>query len=94
MENKSVWSSFRDYINSKNIGDKVSRQELLYMAPFKASSATTDYVRNIAEKCGYLSKYKDNRGEISGIFIVEKHLESDMNCSKLRKKYDNRYCCK
>ena len=88
MKTESTWGIFKNYINSKNIGDVVSRQELRLVTD--CYSNHTDYIRNIGEKTGYLEKFKRNGKIISGVFVVRKHFSENLSVSDLRKEYDNR----
>lgn len=49
------------------------------------SSTTLDYIRNLSEKLGFLSK-----GDKSGMYVVTKHFPEDYTVSQLRKDYDER----
>ena len=44
---------------------------------------TLDYIRNLAEKVGYLSKTRTD-----GVYVVSRHFPSDYSVSQLRKDYD------
>lgn len=86
-ELKSTWEVFRDYINSKKIGDVISRQELISL--FDNPTSYTDYLRNLSEKTGILEKYSKNNKIISGLFIVKKHFRKDLTVNLLREIYND-----
>jgi hypothetical protein len=84
---KTVWSIFRDYVNSMAIGGLITRQDILDYIKVEIdsfSAATVDCNRNMSEKVGYLAKTNK-----SGIYRVVKHFAADYTVSQLRKDYDN-----
>lgn len=87
----TVWSIFRDYVNSQTIGSVISRYELIKRIKqdiHNYSNATLDCARNMSEKVGYLAKTNK-----SGFYKVVKHFASDYTVSQLRKDYDNGVRC-
>jgi len=103
---KTVWSIFRDYVNSKPIGTEITRQEILNQVE-----------KELVEDGKFIEHYK--RGKIanfssttldcarnmsekvgylaktnkSGIYRVVKHFADDYTVSLLRKDYDNGNRC-
>lgn len=102
---KTVWSIFRDLVNSKSIGTEITRQEIIseierngfvnhyvWSAPKtlkRYSPATLDTARNMSEKVGYLAKTNT-----LGRYIIVEHFATDYTVSQLRKDYDNGNRCK
>lgn len=103
-EQKTLWTIFRDFVNSKGIGSIITRQEIIkhmehlgiyfYNIHWVSqkiytedkqyvSTNTLDYMRNLAEKVGYLDKTK-----VAGMYVVNKHFPSDYTVSQLRKDYN------
>lgn len=96
---KTVWSIFRDYVNSKPIGTEITRQELISqveeglkgtgvdigngMKMAKFSTVTLDCARNMATGRYYLEKT-----ERAGHYKIICHFPSDYTVSQLRKDYD------
>ncbi len=76
----SYWDSIRVFINSKNIGDKIYRKDLI-----EASDALEhyiDYVRWLLEKLCYFSKTNK-----PGAFYLNRYIP-DTSINKLRKQYN------
>ena len=105
-EQKTIWTIFRDFVNSKEIRSVIARQEIIKHAETLGiyfynkhcvsqriytddkqyvSTNTLDYIRNLAEKVGYLDKTRS-----SGVYVVNKHFPSGYTVSQLRKDYDSR----
>lgn len=104
-EQKTLWTIFRDFVNSKEIGSIITRQEIikhvetlgiyfynihwvsqkdLYREDKQyVSTHTLDYMRNLAEKVGYLDKTR-----CAVVYVVNKHFPSGYTVSQLRKDYD------
>lgn len=100
---KTVWKAFMEFVNSKEIGAVITRQEIIQYLDRKGlksysgngafiivppsyecySVHTLDYMRNLAEKVGYLDKTKS-----AGMYVVNKHFPSDYTVSQLRKDYN------
>lgn len=105
----TVWKAFMEFVNSKEIGAIITRQEILqfvtkYTEKYPTgcfvneihgqwengcvtvkqySPNTVDYIRNLAEKVGYLDKTKS-----TGMYVVSRHFPSDYSVFQLRKDYD------
>jgi hypothetical protein len=94
---KTVWSIFKDLVNSKEIGEEITRLEILKEIDknyndnamdrpesfgLKYSPVTLDCYRNMAEKVGYLGK--TNR---PGRYKVLRHI-SLTSGTALRKEYN------
>lgn len=94
---KTVWSIFKDLVNSKEIGEEITRLEILKEIDknyndnamdrpesfgLKYSPVTVDCYRNMAEKVGYLGK--TNR---AGRYKVLRHI-SLTSGTALRKEYN------
>lgn len=103
---KTVWSLFRDCVNSKSIGEVITRQDIivhidselnnnvgineLYYRGSKNFSEAT-----LDSACNMAEKvgYLDKTNK-SGIYRVVKHFAADYTVSQLRKDYDNGIRCK
>lgn len=84
----TLWSTFRDYINSKEIGEEVTRREIIdhirvTMSHLGFSDVTIDCYRNMSGRLGYLGK-----GNRLGLYIVRKHYPEGYSSSDLRSSYD------
>ena len=83
----TVWSVLKVYINTKNKGDIITRQEMIKHVEASIgtgfSEATVDYCRNLLEKTGFISK-----SIVCGEFIVKSIIPDSMTTSQLRKEYD------
>lgn len=96
---KTVWSIFRDLVNSKSIGTEITRQEILNQVEKELVEigrtvrdyhfATLDTARNMSEKVGYLAKTNT-----LGRYIIVEHFATDYTVSQFRKDYDNGNRCK
>lgn len=101
---KTVWSIFRDFVNSREIGTIILRQELLEQieSDFISQGSCTTVM---GEKVALFSEATlDNQRNMaekagylsktlqSGIYKVVKHFDPDYTVSQLRKDYDERYC--
>lgn len=65
----TAFERFKQYVNITEIGEEITRQELLYEAKESGNAYTTiDQYRNLACKAGYLVKVRN------GIYRVVKHL--------------------
>ena len=102
---KTVWSIFRDLVNSRPIGAEITRQEIIANAEISLLVDENDLEK---EDCR-LSKFSPvtidcNRNmatqlgylaktDKAGIYRVRKHFAPDYTVSQLRKDYDNgNYC--
>lgn len=85
----TVWNVFVKLVNSKPICSEFSRSELISVMMLgmfgktNYSDATVDYLRNLAEKVGFIGK----TGMV-GRYIVVEHIPEDCTTSVLRKLYD------
>ena len=98
---KTVWSIFRDYVNSKPIGTEITRQQILSvvnlgMLKNTASDMTEEYklARFSATTVDCNRNMSEKVGYLaktnkSGIYRVVKHFAADYTVSQLRKDYDN-----
>lgn len=101
--NKTVWSIFRDYVNSKPIGTEITRQDCLltierglriipemnerYHKGWELFSPATF---DNARNMSEKMGYLDKTNR-SGIYKVVKHFDPEYTVSQLRKDYDVRY---
>lgn len=106
MEKKTVWSIFRDLVNSKEIGSIITRQEMLlcierglrsipemnerYHKGFDLFSPAT---LDCARNMSEKVGYLAKTDK-TGIYRVVVHFDSDYTVSQLRKDYDNGNYCK
>lgn len=105
-KSKTVWSIFRDYVNSKPIGTEITRQQILSvvnlgMLKNTASNMTEEYrlarfspaTLDTARNMAEKVGYlaKTNK---TGIYRVVNHFAPDYTVSQLRKDYDNGNRCK
>lgn len=85
---KTVWEAFMEFVNSKENGSIITRQEIIQYINRETgiySVHTLDYIRNLSEKVGYLDKTRH-----AGMYVVNKHFPSGYTVSQLRKDYDSR----
>ena len=104
-ESKTVWSIFRDYVNSKPIGTEMTRQDIL----FNIESGLR-VIPEMNERChkgwdlfspATLDTARNMSEKVgylaktnkSGIYRVVKHFAADYTVSQLRKDYDNGSRC-
>lgn len=101
-KSKTVWSIFRDYVNSKPVGTEITRQEILKEIekhfisrddqcvgkPLSALPRFSPVTFDCARNMSEKVGYlaKTNK---SGIYRVVKHFADDYTVSQLRKDYDN-----
>lgn len=67
------YSNFIEIINSKNIGDLISRKDIL-------TCPSVDNYRNMLTICGYL-EFTNKRG----VYKILKHVPTDLSSNKLVK---------
>lgn len=87
----NVWQSIKEYINSKNIGVTIRRQELVYHvykgpmpARYRASyGSTLDNYRRLLTKLGILEH--TGRGE----YKLKHYIRNELTTSHLRLLVDN-----
>lgn len=106
MEKKTVWSIFRDLVNSKEIGSIITRQEILSAVELGLLRNTASYVTEDYRLARFSPVTVDcNRNmaeqvgylaktDKTGIYRVVVHFKSDYTVSQLRKDYDNGNYCK
>ena len=104
---KTVWSIFRDLVNSKSIGTEITRQEILNQIKkelVEIGKTVRDY------KLGTVANFSPatldtarNMSEkvgylaktnMSGRYIIVEHFATDYTVSQLRKDYDDGNRCK
>lgn len=98
---KTVWSLFRDYVNSKSIGEVITRQDILIHIDRGLSNNAglnelhTRGCKNFSEATLDTARnmsekvgYLDKTNK-TGIYRVVKHFAADYTVSQLRKDYDN-----
>jgi len=87
---KTIWSTFRDYVNSKEVGVIITRQGIINELSSKGftdySKATIDCIRNMSEKVGFLEK--TNR---LGYYKIAHYFPIGYTNSQLRKDYDKHF---
>lgn len=104
---KTVWSIFRDLVNSKSIDTEITRQEILNQVEkelVEIGKTVRDYklgtVANFSsatlDTARNMSEKVGYLGKTnkSGIYRVVKHFAADYTVSQLRKDYDNGNRCK
>ncbi len=90
---KSDWQKLRELINSKEIGDIVSRKEMMEYIYNDASRrlSTTDTRRRQLVVCGYLHNIRCSHNVIiAGQYRVIKHVEPELTSSALEKMYSEK----
>jgi hypothetical protein len=104
---KTVWSIFRDLVNSKPIGTEITRQEILNQVE-KELVEIGKTVRNykLGTVANFSSVTLDTARNMSekvgylaktntlGRYIIVEHFATDYTVSQLRKNYDNGNRCK
>lgn len=104
---KTVWSIFRDLVNSKSIGTEITRQEILNQVE-KELVEIGKTVRNykLGTVANFSSATLDTARNMSekvgylaktntlGRYIIVEHFATDYTVSQLRKDYDNGNRCK
>jgi hypothetical protein len=106
MKKKTVWSIFRDLVNSKEIGSIITRQEMLFYIECGLRSIPEmneryhkgfDLFSPATFDCARNMSEKVGylaKTDTTGIYKVVKHFDSDYTVSQLRKDYDNGNYCK
>ena len=85
----TLFNLLKQFINSKNINDIISRQEIIQY--FKDNNlkieifTTLDYYRNILTERTHYLEMTDKRG----FYKINKYIESDLTGNKLRILYDS-----
>lgn len=101
---KTVWEAFMEFVNSKEIGVVITRQEIIQyisketnMYPYgcnwvKDKFEAEYYSPNTVDYMRNLSEkvgYLD-KTRCAGVYVVNKHFPSGYTVSQLRKDYDSR----
>lgn len=104
---KTVWSIFRDLVNSKSIGTEITRQEILNQVEkelVEIGKTVRDY--KLGTVANFSSATLDTSRNMSekvgylaktntlGRYIIVEHFATDYTVSQLRKDYDNGNRCK
>ena len=104
---KTVWSIFRDLVNSKPIGTEITRQEILNQVEkelVEIGKTVRDY--KLGTVANFSSSTLDTARNMSekvgylaktntlGRYIIVEHFATDYTVSQLRKDYDNGNRCK
>lgn len=90
---KSDWDKLRELINSKEIGDIITRKEMMEAVYNNASRplSTTDTRRRQLVVCGYLHNIRCSQNVIiAGQYRVIKHIEPELTSSALEKMYSEK----
>ena len=100
---KTVWSIFRDLVNSKPIGAEITRQEILNQIEkelVEIGKTVRDY--KLGTVANFSSATFDTARNMAekvgylaktnklGIYRIVKHFDENYTVSQLRKDYDNR----
>jgi len=83
---KTAWEQFKELVNSKKIGEIITRREILDSC--NCSSNNCDYMRNICEKSKFLEKYSKASRIVPGIFIVRRPIPPHTSISEVRGMYE------
>ena len=85
MEN-ILWHDLVDYINSKEVGEEVTRKEILDVILKRSrSQATVDTLRRMLTVTGYLGSVLDSLGkECLGRYKILKTIPVDLTSSRLK----------
>lgn len=96
--NVSLWSIFRDYLNSKPTGSIVRKLDIIDIVESSGIYGVKHCSKNVTKKsintlnsyisfsknCGFLHKTESN-----GKYIVFKHFPNEFRSVDLKKEYDN-----
>ena len=106
MEKVTVWSIFRELVNSKEIGSIITRQEILFAIEQRLRVIPEmneryhkgwELFSPVTVDCQRNMSEKIGylaKTDKTGIYKVVKHFDSDYTISQLRKDYDNGNNCK
>lgn len=90
MKKKTIWETVANLVNSKKIGQDISRREIIkeVHSVFEAqgerySTVTIDCIRNMSSGLGYLIQT-----DTAGHYTVMKHYQKGYSHSQLRRDYD------
>ena len=103
---KTVWSIFRDYVNSKPVGTEITRQEILKEIekhfisrddqcvgkPLSALPRFSPVTFDCARNMSEKVGYLAKTNTL-GRYIIVEHFATDYTVSQLRKDYDNGNRC-
>ncbi len=104
---KTVWSIFRDLVNSKPIGTEITRQEILNQVEkelVEIGKTVRDY--KLGTVANFSSATLDTTRNMSekvgylaktntlGRYVIVEHFATDYIVSQLKKDYDNGNRCK
>lgn len=103
MKKKTVWSVFRDFVNTKPLGSVISRQDVIselrrnYFIAVKGFFEHKDKDKTLYSQATFDSArnmsekvgYLD-KTRYAGMYVVNKHFPSGYTVSQLRKDYDSR----
>lgn len=90
---KSDWDKLRELINSKEIGDILTRKEMMEYIynDVHRKLSTTDTRRRQLVVCGYLHNIRCSHNVIiAGQYRVIKHIPQDLSSSRLDKEYSEK----
>lgn len=93
LKPKSDWQKLVELINSKEIGDIITRKEMMEAVYNNASRplSTTDTRRRHLVVSGYLHNIRCSQNVIiAGQYRVIKHIPKDLSSSKLEKDYSEK----
>lgn len=103
MKKKTVWSVFRDFVNTKPLGSIVSRTEIMQQLRMKDFISVNGFFEHKdKDKTLYSPATLDSarnmaekvgylgKTAILGYYEVLSHFPTDYTVSQLRKDYDNR----
>lgn len=86
-KNTTIWSLYKDYINSLKEGSIITRKGLIEYYKnmgVKFSVQTVDYMRNLSEKLGYIQK-----GRRIGYFVVKSKFPELYSLRDMRSDYED-----
>lgn len=103
-EQKTLWTIFRDFVNSKEIGSIITRQEIIkhveilgiyfYNIHWVSQKIYTEDKQYVStHTLDYMRNLAEQVGYLgktksSGMYVVNKHFPSDYTVSQLRKDYN------
>lgn len=101
----TVWEAFMEFVNSKEIGAVITRQEIIQyldkkgLKPYSRNGAfitvLLSYEYYSLHTLDYIRNLSEKLGYLdktrcAGMYVVNKHFPSGYTVSKLRKDYDSR----
>ena len=102
-----VWEAFMEFVNSKENGSIITRQEIIQyldrkgLKPYSSNRAfitvTPSYEYYSVHTLDYMRNLSEKVGYLdktrhAGMYVVNKHFPSGYTVSQLRKDYDSRTC--